>query len=440
MMVALLTSSVVGHAAELHKGSRGELSLQIDSAYGAFRSDRAYAQTTVSAGSRTWTEGYADVALTGSMQAFGDSRWYGSVGVLGTGTWGDGDAAGFTTGREGRVALEDAFAGWRSGTLLPAFGENGIDVSVGRQNFMLGEGFLIDGDAVNFGKGFDDLAAAGIAPGSLDRGGAYWLGRRHAFDRIALAKLGAGTRVSGTLFWIESENEAQARTEIAGGDLVYTSDRWGKLALAYIHGLSVDRKWADFLGYTARDGQDTYNVRYDASKLHDALTLQGEYVYQDDDDGDDRAWYGEFAWQFSDLPWAPRAGVRYSSFSDGFDPLFYGFSTGYGTWFQGEVGGNYAGPFNTNADVTHLHLRGYPSERWTVGALLYRFETDDKRLGVDLDALELDLFFAWTINDHLTVSPLLGFYAPDRSADDGGVQLGDDDVNVYAQVVLLLNF
>ncbi len=234
LLAVLAGLPTFSHAVQLYEGDQGELDLSFDLGMGAFRSDRSYAQTSVEQGSKTWSEGYADVALIGSLTASRESSWYAAVGVLATSTRGDGDAAGFTTGDEERMALEDAYIGWRSGSLFPKLGKNGIDLSFGRQNFMLGSGFLIDGDAVNYGKGFDDLVVAGIAPGSMDRGGAYWLGRRHAFDRIALAKIGASTALSGTLFWMESDNDAQARLEIAGADLIARTDHLGTFALAYI--------------------------------------------------------------------------------------------------------------------------------------------------------------------------------------------------------------
>ena len=53
---------------------------------------------------------------------------------------------------------------------------------------------------------------------------------------------------------------------------------------------------------------------------------------------------------------------------------------------------------------------------------------------------ELDLFLSWTVNEMLTVSPLLGFYKPDESLQNGGVQLDNDDMNVYGQLVVLINF
>ena len=263
LLIPLVLYPGVASALDLYAGERADLKLAFDLGLGAFRSDRAYAQTSVDEGNRSWTEGYADVALEGALKAVSNSSWYGKAGALFTATRGDGDAAGFTTGKEERLALEDAYLGWRSGDVLPVLGKNGLDLSLGRRNFMLGEGFLIDGDALNFGKGFDDLVDAGIAPGSLDRGGSYWLGRRHAFDRIALASIGAETLFSARLFWIESDNKAQAKTEIAGLDLTAKTDGFGNFSLAYIRGLSVDEDLAECLGYSTRDGQDATSLRYD---------------------------------------------------------------------------------------------------------------------------------------------------------------------------------
>ncbi len=55
-------------------------------------------------------------------------------------------------------------------------------------------------------------------------------------------------------------------------------------------------------------------------------------------------------------------------------------------------------------------------------------------------SMELDLFLTWTKNERITVSPLLGFYKPDEFAVDGGTQLGDDDTNLYVQIVVALGF
>ncbi|MCO6061928.1 hypothetical protein NG726_35465, partial [Pseudomonas sp. MOB-449] len=81
----------------------------------------------------------------------GAGSLYGALNLLSSGTWGDGDAAGFTLGSERMTDVEDAYLGWRSGDLFPALGENGVDLSFGRQNLSVGDGFLVNGDSLNFG-------------------------------------------------------------------------------------------------------------------------------------------------------------------------------------------------------------------------------------------------------------------------------------------------
>ncbi|MFP3499258.1 hypothetical protein SB759_34130, partial [Pseudomonas sp. SIMBA_059] len=89
------------------------------------------------------------------------------------------------------------------------------------------------------------------------------------------------------------------------------------------------------------------------------------------------------------------------------------------TWFQGEVASNYAGPFNTNTRVQHVGLKATPVESLTVGALYFNFDPISRDEG-NLGGNEVDLYAEWKVNEHLMISPVVGFYKPDRSADRGG--------------------
>jgi hypothetical protein len=123
-------------------------------------------------------------------------------------------------------------------------------------------------------------------------------------------------------------------------------------------------------------------------------------------------------WTFSGLPWSPTATYRYSRFSEHFDPLFYGLSRGYGTWFQGEVAANYAGPFNSSQSIM---WRSRPSPvSLTVGALYFGFDP----LSTDKGNLGGRLYLEWMVNEHWLISPLVGFYKPERNADNGGGATG----------------
>jgi hypothetical protein len=410
------------------------LDLNIEAVFGAFSSDENYLFDGDTGGAR-WQEGYIKYGLSGSHGMAADAALFGGVSLLSSGTWGDGDAGGFSSGNERDTDLEDAYLGWRSGSLLPALGDNGLELSFGRQNFSIGDGFLINGDSLNLG---DALNGGGL---DFDRGGAYWLAARKAFDRTAVARIGGSEGLRADLFWIESDNHAQADMELGGINAEYVGAA-GTVALAYIEGLDVNDRYAQALGLTHRDGQQTLSLRFQGNAGVDNLFLSGEYVTQDQGDSsrkDADAWYAEAGWTFADAPWSPSLTYRYASFDEGFDPLFFGFSRGYGTWFQGEVAANYAGPFNSDAKVQHLGLKLQPTEMLSFGALFFDFSDTAAGSGA-LDGQELDFYAEWVVNDHLILSPLLGFYSPDNSDAMGGSQIGNDDTNTYAQLIAIMPF
>ena len=146
----------------------------------------------------------------------------------------------------------------------------------------------------------------------------------------------------------------------------------------------------------------TYSLRATGNAGVKDLFLSGEYAKQDKPHtATEDAWYLEAGWTFSDAAWTPYVSYRYSRFSEGYDTLFYGFSRGFGTWFQGEVAGNYAGPFNTNSRIQQLKFTVTPLENLTVGAMYFNFDTIDRNLG-NTDGHEVDLYAEWHVNDHLT--------------------------------------
>ena len=423
------------HGYELYKSAHAELSADVNATFALIHSQESYAPIRDFPGSLSWQEGFVKYGFSGHYLFESDARVYGAARLMSRATWGDGDAAGYTTGSERRTNFEDAYAGWKSGNLFSALGKDGVDISLGRQKYAIGSGFLIDGDAVNFGKGFDH-----IAPQSLDRGGVYYTAARESFDMTAILRLGQGGGFHGDVFWLKSGNKAQARTELAGVNVEYDHKKFGTLGLTWLKGLSVDKQLAEFLDYTHRDDQNTVAVRANGSAGIEHLLLSGEYVYQDNGAaGNENAWFLGAGWSFAAIPWKPVIGARYSSFSSAFDPLFYGVSSGYGTWYQGEVAGSFAGPFNSNADISHLYIDAQPLPSLSLGMLFFDFQTKDKSMG-NLDANEWDIFAVWKINDHFSVSPLVGFYTPDKSAEQGGVQLGNSHTNIFAQVTVTMSF
>lgn len=419
---AIAAASGSASAYNVYDQNGSELNVDIEAAFGVFTSGESYATGgRTKGGSVDWQEGYIKYGLSGNQTLGANSAAvYGGVNMVSSATWGDGDAAGFTTGDESKTNLEDAYIGWRSGTLIPALGEDGLDISLGRQNFAIGDGFLINGDALNFGKGIDS---------SLNRGGAYWLAARKAFDKTAIVRVGGSDGLRADAFWLESDNKAQNEMELAGLNTEYVAPE-GTFAVTYIEGLDAEAS-------PTRDGQKTVSARYQGNAGVENLFLSGQFVTQEQGNDAPRAnaWYLEAGWTFADVPWSPAVNYRYSTFEENFDPLFFGFNRGYGTWFQGEVAANYAGPFNSDADVHHVALTASPTEMVSVGALFFDFS--DTGGGGAMDGQEIDLYAEWVVTPNFIVSPLVGFYTPDSSS---GTQIGNDDTNVYGQIIAIVPF
>ena len=423
---AIATASGTASAYNLYNQNGSELNLDIEAMLGAFSSQENYDSigSKTAGGGSDWQEAYIKYGFSGS-HTFGNdaASIYGGLNMISSAVWGDGDAAGFSIGDESKTDLEDAYLGWRSGNLISALGENGLDISFGRQSFIIGDGFLINGDALSFGNAYD---------GSLNRGGGYWLAPRKAFDQTAVVRIGGSEGARADLFWLESDNVAQYQMELAGINAEYVIPE-GTFGATYIKGLDADPV---ALG-NARDGQETISLRYQGNAGVENLFLSGEYVTQEqgDNSADADAWYLEAGWTFADLPWTPSVNYRYATFDNGFDPLFYGFNRGYGTWFQGEVAASYAGLFNTGMDVHHVAVKAQPTETLSLGALFFDF-TDNAGNGRN-DSQEIDLYAEWVATPNLIISPLVGFYSPDNSNSS---QIGSNDTNIYGQVIAIIPF
>lgn len=431
LLALLIAGAGQAHAYELYADDDSHLNANLEAVFGVFHSQENYALSgRLEAGSSSWREGYIKYGLSGDQGLAGAGTAYGAFSLLSSGTWGDGDAAGFSDGSERTTKIEDAYLGWRSGNLIEALGEDGVDLSFGRQNVTIGDGFLVQGDALNLGNG--------LADGEFNRGGAYYLAARKNFDETAVLRLGGKDGWRGDLMWLKSDNRAQAMTEMYAATLEHVAEA-GTVGLTYLETTDVDDRYASPM-QLERDNMKTYSLRATGNAGVENLFLSGEYAKQDKPNtSSEDAWYLEAGWTFADLAWTPSASYRYSRFSEGYDTLFYGFSRGYGTWFQGEVAGNYAGPFNSNSRIQQLSFKVSPLENLSIGAMYFDYDTIDRDLG-NTDGREIDLYAEWGVNEHLMVMPLIGLYQPDKSAEQGGTQLGSDDNNLYGQVVFATFF
>lgn len=70
------------------------------------------------------------------------------------------------------------------------------------------------------------------------------------------------------------------------------------------------------------------------------LKLSGEYLWQHNDDQKGRGWYAGASYTFAEAPWQPTLAYKYSEFTRGYDPLFYGTSGERVPRFKGRSSGN----------------------------------------------------------------------------------------------------
>jgi hypothetical protein len=422
-----LLATPAAFAVELYRDADTQVTGNFLAVYGLFNSRKNYDGTP---GGSSWREGFIKYGLSVDRQLGAFGSLYGTANLVSSGTWGDGDASGLSDGSERRTRPDEAFAGWRSGDLLPALGKDGIDLSFGRQIVQIGNGFIINDDGLNFGNG--------IAGREYNRGGAYYLAARHAFDQTAILRLGGKDGVHGSLMWLKSDNHAQADSEMAIGTLDYSAAP-GTLGLTYVHGISVDDRYASEF-QKQREGMNIYSLRGTGDAGVKNAHFGFEYAWQHKDAGPEQAWYLEGGYAFADAPWSPDITYRYSRYSQNWDSMFNGFSTGYGTWFQGEVAANYSGPFNSNTGIHHVALKVHPLENLTLGALLFDYSTLHKGNALNLDGQEADLYAEWAVNEHLIVTPLVGLYKPKKDERDGGNQVGGNGTNVYSQLTVAVPF
>lgn len=420
---ALALLAAPAGAYELHNADGDQLNADLTLVHAWLNSQRNYDGRP---GGSSWREGYAKFGLSGSRARPGAGTWYGTLNAVSSATWGDGDPGGYSDGSERRTRLEDAAVGWRSGDTLPALGQDGLDLSVGRQAVKIGSGFLVMDDGFNPGRR--------LAGDALDRGGAYYIAARHAFAGTAVLKLGGQDGLHGSAMWLKSGNHAQADTEVAAATLDYTAPV-GTLGLTYLRGLDVDARYAS-PAQLLRKGMDVFSLRGEGSAGIQNARFAFEIARQNTDAGHATAGYVQAGYAWPDAAWAPNLRYRYARHGQGWDSLFTG---GYRAWLQGEVAANYAGPFNTNASVQQLVLDTQPAPTLTLGVALQSYRTLRDRQTLKLDARELNLFAEWTVHPHLIVAPMLGLYKPRQDATNGGNQ-NRRGTNVYAQLLLIAPF
>lgn len=457
MMAALLATGPAIAADDDHEkpGQRfgfgdAEVTLTLDAGLGLF--NVANAQNGLGSlsshgkreGGRRWVESYVTPGLELSY-FLNDTTLYAGVKATGSATRGDGEAQrnSVTDMQPDAFGLTEAYAGWKSGLAFASLGEDAIDISVGRQNFVIGDGFL-------------------IADGTLDsfRRNTYVLGARSAFDRTAILRLNTEP-VRADIFHLESTTDQaymrgkdDAATALHGvnvewfasshrdhGRSQYEERQW------YISATAMTVTEADRAISPGRDGMDVYSLRTGGALLSalgegwQDFALYSEAAQERNDNAGRRlraeAWYVEPQYTFSALPWQPRISYRYMQFSgdnnanDGtdhnWDPLFTaGGPRGYGSWDLGEIYERYVGS-NSNLNSQMLHVKLQPMDDLSLGAIYYHHTYDKVPAGSTSDRLldEVNIYSVWTTPlQGLSVAGVLGAA---RAGDGLRQQLGNTD-------------
>ncbi len=434
--IGILSPSQSQAAISLWDQGGAKAGLTLEAGAGLFFNDNAnFGAGRFSDGEKSvqWQEGYFKPILDLSYTAAQAGTFYGGLSFVATATTGDGDAGDFSNDDPEEIDSELGYIGWKSGQLLSFLGEDAVDISIGEQEFAIGDGFL-------------------IMDGAFDgEDGAYWLAPHRSFDKTAILRLNTAP-VRADVFYLKADDDYD-NTELHGFNLEYV-DELGTLGASWMAVTDSDR--GGF--YENRKGMKVLSVRAQGTPLanigQEELFLSFEYARQSQGDRldvDAEGWYGEAGYTFSQSTWTPTLSYRYAFFSgdkdpsddqyESFDPMFYGFSRGWGTHFMGEITGEYF-LFNSNEKVHMVHLNLLPGEKLSIGALYYDFRLDRSNLfGVpvsdDKFADEVNLYADYALNDNLYISAVFAWATPGTAAKE---YTGGNDDSMLFQVYAVLTF
>lgn len=392
--------------------------------------DAWFGEATANIGQKSdvWHEGDVKAGFEIETGFYGDTHIKAALNAIYAWQVGDTDAAGSTVPDEDQSKLlpEDAYIRIDSGTNFPELGDGAIYASFGRQQFKIGNGLLVKSGSSNGG----------------DRG-AFWIGPRKAFELAGIIGLDT-QKLDAQAFYLQPDDNPNTDTQVGGFNLDWEPIDQTKLGFAYMNFLDADSQ--------SRNGLNVYNIRASTYPFESipGLAFGGEYVFErnGDDLDADGGWIGAL-YKFNKMPWTPSIGYRYAWFegddpdtakNEEFDPLFYG-STDWGTWYQGEIMGEYA-LSNSNLASHAVRLRATPTDNVTLTTTYYHFRIPEESTfasGVTDDHYgdEVDLLVDWTINDNLSLSGMVGVAVPGDGAEQA---TGGDENWTQGLVSLSWNF
>ncbi|MFT4563472.1 MAG: hypothetical protein ACI9BW_003228 [Gammaproteobacteria bacterium] len=351
--------------------------------------------------------------------AFETSEIYSTFSMVGAITTLDGELAG-QVARSGDRAIDtdSTKLGWRNDV---------VDISVGGQEFTIGDGFVV-GDG-NFNKGAAD--------------GQYWIGAFSAWRNSAVVRLNTDP-IRADVFWLRTDDDLGDARVVGVNVETTANETFGTLGLMYIE--IVDDQSFDL------DGMQVASIRGADVKIPgiDNLKLFGEYVIERGTseltgrDNNANAYYIEANYQFPDIVWSPKLYYRYSHFSgneagsndnEEYRGLFFTiFKRDWDTWYQGEVTGEFH-LFNQNQITQMAKLKVYPRSDVSLGFWYYTHDLDTPQYFgtpvTDTDwAQEVNLAVEYYPNDRLYTYLGFAWGTPHQAAVD---VFGDNDDTLVLQ-------
>lgn len=246
------------HAGEL------EIKPTFEATFGAFSSGKSYNGENLDDERVNWQEGHLKYGAKGQY-TFKNNQLYASLSGISSATFGDGDAGQNSNGKERKTDVNEWIIGFKDGTNKDEL--TTYDLSIGRQNIMIGDGFFIAGDALNLGKA--------PADGTLDRGGAYYLAARRSFDFTSLLQYKPQENTTLKLAYLKSDNKAQFFPKLFVTDLMYQLKDKG-VGFTYLNVLDLE----DAEQVSGRQDLKNYALRLNYQPLPE-LQVKTEFVVQD---------------------------------------------------------------------------------------------------------------------------------------------------------------
>ncbi len=401
------------------RGTKLDFTLNLAGAwYGGKDSWFGQSEAFLGASTDTWADIGAAPGLTFETRA-GKGTFFGAVSAVYTSTAGD-DASGLTVGldKKSELTLELGNVGWKAEDLFDALEGDTFTITVGRQNYNIGTGMLINDGAEDGGE----------------RGG-WYLAMRKAFTEAVVASLDSDKWLLEAFRLQNHPRTGGPLGEAYGANVEYKFGEESRLGTTY---MEVESNVAGSVKL------DVYSARA-SWQAASGFGLAAEYADETSSQISARGYYGEVSYAFHDNAWSPVLSYRYAHF-DGDNPatpvderfreIAYGF-TDWGSWYQGEITGEYA-LGNGNLISSLLRVKLEPREDLAVNAMLYKFTLDrPASFGVLSNDWgdELNFTAEWQVNERMLVTGVLGVLFPGAAAKQyvGG---GSTDDWVHAMILV----